>query len=87
MATYINMNHKAANKFKMVQIEDRLRFNKLLKEKENIVPCSLYVDKEDGTIYFVEEQTGPILDLCMRYDEDTCINDSVGLHIGSYIGM
>lgn len=55
MATYINMNHKAANKFKMVQIENRLRFNKLLEENKNIVPCSLYVNKEDGTIYFIEE--------------------------------
>ena len=82
---YVNMNHKNANKFKMVQLKDRLRFNKLLEENENIVPCSLYVNKEDGTIYFIEEQTGPILDLCM-YDTDTCINDSIGLHIGSYIG-
>lgn len=87
MANYINMSHKAANKFRMVQLEDRLRFNKLLEENENIVPCSLYVNKEDGTIYFIEEQTGPILDLYMRYDEDTCINDSIGLHIGSYIGL
>ena len=62
MATYINMNHKSASKFRMVQIEDRLRFNNFLEENENIVPCSLYVNKEDGTIYFIEEQTGPILD-------------------------
>ena len=55
MATYINMNHKAANKFRMVQIEDRLRFNRLLEENKNIVPCSLYVNKEDGVIYFIEE--------------------------------
>lgn len=87
MATYINMNHKAANKFKMVQIEDRLRFNKLLEENKNIVPCSLYVNKDNGTIYFIEEQTGPVLDLCMRYDEDITINNDIGLHIGSYLGI
>ena len=87
MAIYINMNDKAANKFKMVQIEDRLRFNKLLEENKNIVPCSLYVNKDNGTIYFIEEQTGPVLDLCMRYDEDTTINNDICLHIGSYLDI
>ena len=55
MATYVNMNHKNANKFRMVQIENRLKFNKLLEENKNIVPCSLYVNKDNGTIYFIEE--------------------------------
>ena len=82
---YINMTGKTSNKFKMVQLRDKLRFNQFLKENENIVPCSLYVNKEDGTIYFVEEQTGPILDLCM--EEDNCINNNIGLHIGSYLGI
>lgn len=82
---YVNMNHKSANKFRMVQLDSRLRFNQLLEENENIVPCSLYVNKDDGTIYFVEEQTGPILDLCM--EEDSCINNDIGLHIGSYLGV
>ena len=50
MATYVNMNHKNANKFRMVQIENRLKFNKLLEENKNIVPCSLYVNKDNGTI-------------------------------------
>ena len=55
MATYVNMNHKNANKFRMVQLENRLRFNNFLNENENIVPCILYVNKDDGTIYFVEQ--------------------------------
>ena len=57
MATYVNMNHKNANKFRMIQLENRLRFNQLLEENENIVPCSLYVNKEDGTIYFIEQES------------------------------
>lgn len=84
---YINVEHKPANKFKMVQLEDQLRFQQLLSEKENLVPCQLYVDKDDGTIYFIEQQTGPILDCILHYDEDTCINDSIGLHIGRTVGM
>lgn len=57
MATYVNMNHKNANKFRMVQLENRLRFNNFLKENVNIVPCILYVNKDDGTIYFVEQES------------------------------
>ena len=57
MATYVNMNHKNANKFRMVQLENRLRFNNFLKENANIVPCILYVNKDDGTIYFVEQES------------------------------
>ena len=57
MATYVNMNHKNANKFRMVQLENRLRFNNFLNENENIVPCILYVNKDDGTIYFVEQES------------------------------
>ena len=41
----------------MVQLENRLRFNQLLEENENIVPCILYVNKDDGTIYFVEQES------------------------------
>lgn len=60
---YINMNCKPANKFKMVQLDDIYRFNQLQKENnETIVPCQLYVDKETGMIYFVEQQQGEILD-------------------------
>ena len=55
MATYVNMNHKNANKFRMVQLENRLGFNQLLEENANIVPCILYVNKDDGTIYFIEQ--------------------------------
>lgn len=84
---HINMSCKSANKFKMVQLDDRLMFNQLLEQNENLVPCSIYVDKNTGVIYFVEEQTGPILDLCMKYDENTCINNDIGLHIGSYLGV
>ena len=57
MATYVNMNHKNANKFRMVQLENRLRFNQLLEENENIVPCSVYVNREECTIYFVEQES------------------------------
>lgn len=60
---HINMNCKPANKFKMVQLDDVYRFNQLQKENsEIIVPCQLYVDKETGMIYFVEQQQGEILD-------------------------
>ena len=82
---YVNIDHKPANKFKMVQLENQLRFQQLLSEKENLVPCQLYVDKDDGTIYFVEQQTGPILDCMLHYDKDTCINDDIGLRLGRAI--
>ena len=64
---YIKIEHKPANKFKMVQLEDQMKFQKLLSERENLVPCQLYVDKDDGTIYFVEQQTGAILDWKVEY--------------------
>ena len=54
---HISMNSKPANNFKMVQLDDRLRFNNFLNENENIVPCILYVNKDDGTIYFVEQES------------------------------
>ena len=54
---HISMSCKPANKFSMVQLDDRLRFYNLLEENENIVPCSLYVNKDDGTIYFVEQES------------------------------
>ena len=52
---HISMNNKSVSKFKMVQLDDILRFNNFLRENENIVPCSLYVNKDDGTIYFIEQ--------------------------------
>ena len=54
---HISMNGKLATKFQMVQLDDRLRFYNFLEENENIVPCSLYVNKDDGTIYFVEQES------------------------------
>ena len=54
---HISMNNKSVSKFKMVQLDDILRFNNFLRENENIVPCSLYVNKDDGTIYFVEQES------------------------------
>ena len=54
---HVSMNNKSATKFKMVQLDDRLRFYNFLEENENIVPCSLYVNKDDGTIYFVEQKS------------------------------
>lgn len=59
---YVNIAHKSASKFKMVQLEDQIKFQKLMQEKKNLVPCQMYVDKDDGTIYFVEQQTGAIAD-------------------------
>ena len=84
---YVKIEHKPANKFKMVQLEDQMKFQKLLNERENLVPCQLYVDKDDGTIYFVEQQTGPILDCMLYYDKDIYINNDIGLHIGHTVGM
>lgn len=52
---YVKIDHKPANKFKMVQLENQMKFLKLLSERKNLVPCQLYVDKDDGTIYFVEQ--------------------------------
>ena len=54
---HISMSCKPANKFQMVQLDDRLRFYNFLKENENVVPCSLYVNKDDETIYFVEQES------------------------------
>ena len=51
------MNNKSATKFKMVQLDDIIRFSNFLKENENVVPCSLYVNKDDGTIYFMEQES------------------------------
>lgn len=59
---YVKIEHKPANKFKMVQLEDQMKFQKLLSERENLVPCQLYVDKDDGTIYFIECSRSYILD-------------------------
>ena len=53
---HISMNNKSATKFKMVQLDDITRFYNFLEENENVVPCSLYVNKDDGTIYFVEQE-------------------------------
>ena len=54
---HVSMNNKSATKFKMIQLDDRLRFYNFLEENENVVPCSLYVNKDDGTIYFVEQES------------------------------
>lgn len=68
----MKIDHKPANKFKMVQLEDRIKFQKILNEKKYLVPCQVYVDKEDGTIYFLEQETGPIMDITMCNIDDTC---------------
>ena len=54
---HVSMNNKLVTKFKMVQLDDMIRFNNFLKENENIVPCSLYVNKDDGTIYFMGKES------------------------------
>lgn len=53
---HVSMNNKSVTKFKMVQLDDMIRFNNFLKENKNVVPCNLYVNKDDGTIYFVEQE-------------------------------
>lgn len=68
-----------ATKFVYVSLNSNDEFQRAKRENSNIVPCSLYVDKEEQKIYFVEEKQGEILD----FIPDICINDSPGLSIGS----
>lgn len=80
---YVEMNHKNANKFKMVQLNRTYEFNQIQKENsEYIVPCQLYVDKRNGVIYFIEQEQGEVLDAIIY---DSCINDSIGMRIGDII--
>lgn len=58
-------------KFVYVSLNNNDQFQKAKRENSNIVPCSLYVDKEECKIYFVEQQTGAIMDL------DVDISDKV----------
>lgn len=50
-------------KFVYVSLNRNDEFQRAKRENSNIVPCSLYVDKEEQKIYFVEQQTGAIMDL------------------------
>lgn len=50
-------------KFVYVSLNNNDEFQRAKRENSNIVPCSLYVDKEEQKIYFVEQQTGAIMDL------------------------
>ena len=43
-----------ATKFIYVSLNKVDEFQKVREGNNNIVPCSLYVNKDDGTIYFVE---------------------------------
>lgn len=58
-------------KFVYVSLNSNDEFQRAKRENSNIVPCSLYVDKEECKIYFVEQQTGAIMDL------DVDISDKV----------
>lgn len=66
-------------KFVYVPLSKRYEFDKMKEQNSNIIPCSIYVDKEEQKIFFIEEQQGEILDIT----RDICINDSPGLSIGS----
>lgn len=71
-------------RFVYVPLSKNLEFQSLIEDNKNVVPCSLYVDKEEQKIYFVEQETGPIMD-CFVGSMDSCINDSIGLRIGDII--
>lgn len=58
-------------KFVYVPLNRNGEFQKAKRENSNIVPCNLYVDKEECKIYFVEQQTGAIMDF------DVNISDKV----------
>lgn len=60
---YMNISSKPANKFILIQENNLLAFMQKVRESDSLVPCHMYVDKNDGKIYFVEQQIGPILDL------------------------
>ena len=44
------------SKFILVEENEMERFNELLMNNNQIVPCSIYLNKEDGRIYFVERK-------------------------------
>ena len=44
-------------KFVYVSLDKINDFQKVKEGNNNIVPCSLYVDKEKHTIYFVEQES------------------------------
>lgn len=46
-----------ATKFIYVPSNKVDEFQKERKENSNIVPCSLYINKEECTIYFVEQES------------------------------
>lgn len=66
-------------RFVYVPLDKRYEFYKIKEQNSNIIPCSIYVDKEEQKIFFIEEQQGEILDIT----RDICINDSPGLLIGN----
>lgn len=44
-------------KFIYVPLNKIDEFQKAREENSNIVPCSLYINKEECTIYFVEQES------------------------------
>lgn len=66
-------------KFVYVPLSKRHEFHMMKEQNSNIMPCSVYVDKEEQKIFFIEEYQGEILDIT----RDICINDSPGLMIGN----
>ena len=67
-------------RFVYVPLSKRHEFHMMKEQNSNIIPCSVYVDKEEQKIFFIEEQQGEILDGNIV---DISINDSPGLLIGN----
>lgn len=70
---------KIVTKFVYVPLNKRHEFHMMKEQNSNIIPCSVYVDKNEQKIFFIEEYQGEILDIT----RDICINDSPGLLIGN----
>ena len=67
-------------RFIYVPLDKRYEFYKMKEQDSNIIPCSIYVDREEQKVFFIEEQQGEILDGNIV---DISINDSPGLLIGN----
>ena len=46
-----------ATKFVYVSLDKINDFQKVREENNKIVPCSVYVNKEECTIYFIEQES------------------------------
>ena len=46
-----------ATKFIYVPLNKVDEFQKVKEENNNIIPCSVYINKEECTIYFIEQES------------------------------